>query len=120
MAWLRPGARGWVRIELRTRATGPSSIVCGNAPADWLDPSEPGRPDQARGLERRRVLDVEPHPVAALDGLDRGRLLAPGERGGDHVAGRDRRNLGDQERDRAGADREQGERPQAIEEDRAG
>src|SRR5687767_14711571 len=85
--WLRPGARGSARIAWRTRASGPNSIVCGSVPAgDRLDAPEAGRPDQARGLERRGVLDVEAHAVTSLDRLHRRRLLAPCERRRDHVS----------------------------------
>jgi hypothetical protein len=97
------GRRRWGRLRDR----GPVAVEARGA-------------DQLQGLERRRELDVEAHPVTVLD-RDHGRLAtAPEERDPDRVAGADRRDL---RPGPAGGSDQQGEgadRPQARERDPAG
>lgn len=81
---------------------------------------QPGRADQAQGLERRRRLDVEAHPVAVLDRRHGGLAAAPGERDQDRVPGPDRRDLGPDPPGAADDKREQPDRPEAPEGDPAG
>jgi hypothetical protein len=78
-----------------------------------------GRANQAHRLERRRWLDVEADPVAVLDGGDGALTTAPGERGGDRVAGADRRHLWPDPARAADEQREGSDRPQPQEGDPA-
>ena len=80
---------------------------------------KPGVRTSLIGLQRRGALDVEARAVALLDRGHRGRLPAPGERPDDREPGRHGRDLGQHERERAGPDRRDQQRPQPVEHDAA-
>ena len=79
--------------------------------------SQPRRPDERHGRERRAGLDVEADAVALLD---RGDRAAPGTEGqgrGDREAGADGRDAREEDAEDAGDQREGAERPQPGERD---
>lgn len=76
-----------------------------------------GSANQAQRLERRGGLDVEAHAVALLDRGDGVLAPAPGERGGDRVAGADRGDLRPHPAGAADDQSEGADRPQAPEGD---
>ena len=81
---------------------------------------EAGRAVQRDRLDRRGAHDIEADAVALLDGGDGGVLAAPGERPDDREAHGDAGDLGGEEGEAAGDQREEQQRPQAVEQDRAG
>src|SRR3984957_17090564 len=77
--------------------------------------AEARRADELDGLQGRSPLDIEPGAIAFLD-RGHGRCLAPpGQRPDDRESGRDRRDLRQDQAGCAGAQREQQQRPQAVE-----
>jgi MFS family permease len=79
-----------------------------------------GRADQPQGLQRRRGLDVEAHPVAVLDPGHRRLPRAPHERDQDRVAGPDRGHLRPDPAEAADHQRKQAHGPEAQEGDPPG
>ena len=93
---LRAGARR----RSSACSAGPTPLIVGTSRR------KPGVRTSCDRPHRRRALDVERHAVALLDGDDRRVLAAPGERPDDREAGRDPRDLRDEERRAtAGGDR---------------
>ena len=78
-------------------------------------PPKPGVRISRIALQRRRLVDVEAGAVALLDRRHRGLLAPPRERPDDREAGRDPADLRREDRQHAGAERAQQQRPQAVE-----
>ena len=102
-AWLTADQVANTRPWKRARQAAQAQRALG--PRLRFDLAQPGQAQQLRALERRAAVEPELHPVATLDRLHRARLVAPQQRDEQAVAGRDRRDLRDEEADDRGHDR---------------
>ena len=104
-AWLTAehvaNTRPWPELRQAAQALAPLGTVRSAARIVRLDLAQARQAQQLGRPERRAAVEPELHAVAALDRLDRARLLAPQQRHEQAVAGGDRRHLREEEAERA-------------------